>query len=229
MIVIDKYAYSNGLRNTNPNARFIIGISFLLESMLIRNLVILSLIIILMSAIIVGIAKIDIKGYIKLLKIPIIFLFMSIMMTLINISNDPNSLIKSFCICSKYIGISKTSIDTSIYILFRAISCLTCIYFIMLTIPFNELLFIFKNLHIPSIILELSMLIYRFIFIFLEEVSNIRRSQELRFGYISIKTSYESFGILGSLLYKRMMIRYEEMCISLDMKLYNDKFHIIGD
>lgn len=229
MIIIDKYAYSNNLIHTNPNIRFVVGMIFLLGSMLIKNLIILSLIILLMSVIIVGIAKIDIKGYIKLLKIPMIFLIMSITMTLINISNDPNLLIKSFCICSKYIGISNESLDMSLQILFRSMSCLTCVYFIMLTIPFNQLLFVFKSLHIPTIILELSMLIYRFIFIFLEEVSDIRKSQELRFGYINLKTSYKSFGLLGNLLYKRMMIRYEEMCISLDMKLYDDRFYIVGE
>ena len=174
--------------------------------MLIKNLIILSLIILLMSAVV---AKIEISDYINLLKIPIIFLIMSIAMTLISVADNPSNLIKSFCIGSKYIGISNESISTSIHIFFRAISCLTCVYFIMLTVPFNQLLFIFKKMHIPSIILELSMLIYRFIFIFMEEVSDIRKSQELRFGYIDLKTSYKSFGLLGKLLYKRMMIRYE--------------------
>ncbi|MGL4914480.1 MAG: CbiQ family ECF transporter T component, partial [Romboutsia sp.] len=75
----------------------------------------------------------------------------------------------------------------------------------------------------------LSILVYRFIFIFLEEVSDIRKSQQLRFGYINLKTSYNSCGILGNMLFKRMMKRYEDMCISLDMKLYDGKFHIVGD
>lgn len=229
MMVIDKYAYTNNLRSMNPNFKFGVGIIFLVGSMLIKNLIILSLIILLMSAVIVGVAKIEISDYINLLKIPIIFLIMSIAMTLISVADNPSNLIKSFCIGSKYICISNESISTSIHIFFRAISCLTCVYFIMLTVPFNQLLFIFKKMHIPSIILELSMLIYRFIFIFMEEVSDIRKSQELRFGYIDLKTSYKSFGLLGKLLYKRMMIRYEEMCISLDMKLYNDTFHIIGE
>lgn len=229
MIVIDKYAYSNNLRNTNPNIKFIIGLIFLISSMLIKNLIALSFVILLMSVIIVGIAKIDIDAYIKLLKTPIIFLIMSVGMTLINISNDSGLLIKSFRIGSMYIGVSNESIDTSVHILFRAISCLTCVYFIILTIPFNQLLFIFKKLHMPSIVLELSMLIYRFIFIFMEEVADIRKSQELRFGYINLNTSYKSFGLLGNLLYKRMMIRYEEMCISLDVKLYEDTFYIVGD
>ena len=65
--------------------------------------------------------------------------------------------------------------------------------------------------------------------LFLEEFSEIYKSQELRFGYINLKTSYKSLGILGSMLYKRLMTRYDDMCISLDIKLYDGKFHIVGD
>ncbi|MEG2789687.1 MAG: CbiQ family ECF transporter T component, partial [Romboutsia sp.] len=71
--------------------------------------------------------------------------------------------------------------------------------------------------------------VYRFIFIFLEEVVDIKKSQELRFGYINLKISYKSIGLLGNLLYQRMMKRYDDMSISLDMKLYDGKFHIVGD
>ena len=73
------------------------------------------------------------------------------------------------------------------------------------------------------------MLIYRFIFIFLEELIDIKKSQELRFGYINLKTSYKSIGILGSLLFKRLIKKYEDMSISLDVKPYDGKFHIVGD
>ena len=73
------------------------------------------------------------------------------------------------------------------------------------------------------------MLMYRFIFIFMEEVSDIRTSQELRFGYINLKNGYHSFGLLVNMLFKRMMIRYDEMSIALDMKLFDGTFHIVED
>lgn len=150
-------------------------------------------------------------------------------MNLLNISVDGKELLYGCKFFSFYIGISKISIDTSIHILFRAISCLTCVYFFMLTTPFNQLIFLLKKLHLPDNLIEVTMLIYRFIFILLEEVSDIKKSQELRFGYVNLKTSYKSLGILVNLLYRRIMKRYDDMCVSLDIKLYDGKFHIIGD
>lgn len=63
----------------------------------------------------------------------------------------------------------------------------------------------------------------------MEEVLDIRTSQELRFGYINLKNGYHSFGLLVNMLFKRMMIRYDEMSIALDMKLFDGTFHIVGD
>ena len=36
-------------------------------------------------------------------------------------------------------------------------------------------------------------------------------------------------GLLVNMLFKRMIIRYDEMSIALDMKLFDGTFHIVGD
>ena len=229
MILIDKYAYTNNLAKSNPTIKFIIGTIFLFASMIINNVFILFSIMTLMSITIIGIAKIDIINYLKLIKIPMYFLIVGVIANAINISFNADGFVYSFKILNMYIGVSIVSINTSIYIFFRSIACLTCVYFFVLTTPFNQLLMLLKKLHIPDTIVELIMLVYRFIFIFLEEVEEIKKSQELRFGYTNLKNSYKSIGILGNLLYKRLMKRYEDMSISLDMKLYNGKFYIAED
>lgn len=229
MILIDKYAYTNQLRHISPKIKGTAGALFLILSMLINSKLILIGIMILMSLIIVCAAKIDLKNYIKLLKIPLYFLFMGIGLNLINIGFSSENMIYSFNINGLYIGTSIDSINTSLYILIRSMSCLSCVYFIVLTTPFNDLMFLLKKMMLPDTVIELSMLIYRFIFIFLEEVMDIRKSQQLKFGYINLKSSYKSVAMLASILFKRMMIRYEDLSISLDIKLYNGEFHIVGD
>ena len=205
-MIIDDYAYKNKLFKVNPNLKFSIGMLFLIISLISPYNILSVLIILGMSFTIVGIAKIEVKDYIHFIKIPFAFLVISIIMILINFSADKSILLHYIKVGNLYIGVSNTSIDTSIHLFFRALSCLTCIYFIMLTTPFNQL-----------------------IFIFMEEVLDIRTSQELRFGYINLKNGYHSFGLLVNMLFKRMMIRYDEMSIALDMKLFDGTFHIVGD
>lgn len=228
-MIIDDYAYKNKLSKVNPNVKFAIGMLLLILSLINPYNYISILIIAIMSFVIVGIAKIEFKDYIHFIKIPLVFLIISIVMILVTFSKDKESLLYSIKVGSLYIGVSNESLISSTRLFFRALSCLTCIYFIMLTTAFNQLIFVFKRLHLPDIVLEISMLMYRFIFIFMEEVADIRKSQELRFGYINLKNGYNSFGLLVNMLFKRMMIRYDEMSIALDMKLYDGTFHIVEE
>ena len=226
-MIIDDYAYKNKLSKVNPNMKFAIGMLLLILSLINPYNYISLIIIAIMSFVIVIIAKIELKDYIHFIKIPLVFLIISIIMILLTFSKNKEVLLYSIKVGSLYIGVSNESIISSTRLFFRALSCLTCIYFIMLTTPFNQLIFIFKKLHLPDIVLEISMLMYRFIFIFMEEVADIRKSQELRFGYINLKNGYNSFGLLVNMLFKRMMIRYDEMSIALDMKLYDGTFYIV--
>ena len=228
-MIIDDYAYNNKLSKANPNVKFSIGMLLLILSLINPYNIISVAIIFIMSIVIVGVAKIQLKDYIRFIKIPLIFLIISIFMILFSFTQSKELLLYSMKIGSLYIGISNESIDTAIHLLFRALSCLTCIYFVMLTTPFNQIIFILKKMHLPDTFLEISILMYRFIFIFLEEVADIKKSQELKFGYINLKNAYQSFGLLVNMLFKRMMIRYDEMSIALDMKLYDGTFHIIEE
>ena len=228
-MVIDDYAYNNKLSKVNPNKKFAIGIFFLCLSLVNPYKYISAIIIIEMSVTIVFIAKIQLKDYIHFIKIPLTFLLISIARIMINFTKNSEMLLHSIKIGSIYIGVSNESINSALHLFCRSLSCLTCIYFVMLTTPFNQLIFILKKLHLPDVFLELSLLMYRFIFIFMEEVSDIRKSQELRFGYINLKNGYNSFGLLVNMLFKRMMIRYDEMSIALDMKLYDGTFHIVEE
>jgi cobalt/nickel transport system permease protein len=226
MIAIDKYAYNNGLLNTNPILKFTIGATLLIASIIFNNRVFVAVVMGLMSFCIVFLAKIDFKYYIKLLAIPIYFLIFSTMATLISISKEPIDFIINIKIYKFYIGISSLSLNISINLLLRSMCCLTCTYFLVLTIPFNQMILILKKLYIPKTAIEITVLVYRFIFIFLEEIQEIYISQRLRFGYINLRTSYKSLGILISTLFIRVMSRYKDMSISLETKLYNGEFYV---
>ena len=226
MLIIDKYAYTNSLSEKNPYIKTIFSILFLIISLIIENPVYQIAIIATMSIIILSTSKMGISEYLKLLSIPLIFMIMSILAIIISISTEKIDMLTYFTIGSTYIGISKFGLYSALKILARSISCLTCVYFLMLTTPFNQLIQVFKKLHIPDNVIEIAMLIYRFIFIFLEEVHEIYKSQEMKMGYMGMKNSYNSLGLLVNMLYKRMMKRYEDMSISLDMKLFDGKFHI---
>lgn len=226
MMIIDKYSYTNKLKDINPSIKIAAGFLSMIISMILNNLYVYAFLIMAMSLSIVILAKVDFKDYIKLIKIPIYFLLVGVVMILINFSDTDNIFILNVKIFNMYIGISKYSLETSTYLVLRSMSCLTCIYFITLTTSFNQIIYTLNKLKISSVVIELIVLVYRFIFIFLEEYNDIYKAQNLRFGYVNLKTSYKSISLLINTLFFRMMKRYDDMVISLDTKLYDGKFHV---
>lgn len=226
MLEIDNCAYLNNIKDVNPLIK--LGITFIgvIASMLTQNVNIHILIMLFMTALILFIARVDMKLYIKCLKIPIIFLIIGIGLNLINISFENKDYIFNVNILGLYIGTTEFAVKSSVNILLRAMSCIISIYFLILTTPFNQLIIVLKKLHIPHTLIELMILIYRFIFIFIEEAEEIYKSQQLKFGYTNLRTSYNSMSLLIKTLFFRMMRRYEDMSISLDIKLYDGKFHV---
>lgn len=226
MLEIDNCAYLNNIKDVNPLTK--LGITFIgvIASMLTQNVNIHILIMLFMTALILFIARVDMKLYIKCLKIPMIFLIIGIGLNLINISFENKDYIFNINILGLYIGTTKFAVKSSVNILLRAMSCIISIYFLILTTPFNQLIIVLKKLHIPHTLIELMILIYRFIFIFIEEAEEIYKSQQLKFGYTNLKTSYNSMSLLIKTLFFRMMRRYEDMSTSLDIKLYDGKFHV---
>ncbi|WP_419742152.1 cobalt ECF transporter T component CbiQ [Paraclostridium dentum] len=226
MLEIDNCAYLNNIKNVNPLIK--LGITFIgvIASMITQNANIHILIMLFMTALILFIARVDMKLYIKCLKIPIIFLIIGIGLNLINISFENKDYIFNVNILGLYIGTTEFAVKSSVNILLRAMSCIISIYFLILTTPFNQLIIVLKKLHIPHTLIELMILIYRFIFIFIEEAEEIYKSQQLKFGYTNLRTSYNSMSLLIKTLFFRMMRRYEDMSISLDIKLYDGKFHV---
>lgn len=226
MLEIDNCAYLNNIKDVNPLIK--LGITFIgvIASMLTQSANIHILIMLFMTALILFIARVDMKLYIKCLKIPIIFLIIGIGLNLINISFENKDYIFNVNILGLYIGTTEFAVKSSVNILLRAMSCIISVYFLILTTPFNQLIILLKKLHIPHTLIELMILIYRFIFIFIEEAEEIYKSQQLKFGYTNLSTSYNSMSLLIKTLFFRMMRRYEDMSISLDIKLYDGKFHV---
>ena len=227
MLLIDKYAYTNKLADYNPMTKFIFVIGALTIIIFFNNPYINMSIFIIMSFLTIFVANIPLNKYLKIMAMPIVFLMISIISILLSIS--PNDIfIFSVKISNKYIGITRESLTESINTLSRVWASISSTFFLALTTPLNNIIKILKKLKLPNVLIELLVLIYRSIFIFLEESKDIIIAQEMKFGYNNMKNSYRSIALLIKSLFIRVLLRYEDMIISLDSKLYNGEFKI-GD
>lgn len=223
MLLIDRYAYNNRLRDFNPFIKCVVVAIALVIATTTQNIYINLSIFGTMVFSTIIIAGIPIKSYMKIFSIPMFFLLLSILAIIISLSKV-DVFLWSIRISSYYIGIMEDSIDEAFLLSSRVFASVSSTFFLGLTTPLNHIVRVLKRLHIPSLIIELTVLIYRFIFVFLEEAKEIYNGQEMKFGYTNMKNSLHSVGLLIRSLFTRLLLRNRDMLVVLECKLYDGEF-----
>ncbi|NLC90831.1 MAG: cobalt ECF transporter T component CbiQ, partial [Methanocorpusculum parvum] len=80
---------------------------------------------------------------------------------------------------------------------------------------------VLKKLRVPQAFIDLSMLIYRYIFVFIGEAIAIHNAQIMRGGYGTWKNYLTSFSMLASMLFIRTWEKGEAIFLSMDARCYD--------
>jgi len=105
-------------------------------------------------------------------------------------------------------------------IMCRVIGGVSLILFLSMSTPANKLLLAATWFRIPKILVELALLIYRYIFVLLEEIVTIKDAQKVRLGYHNWRQSMRSLSILGGSLILRAYDRAERVFEAMVVRGY---------
>jgi cobalt/nickel transport system permease protein len=230
-IQIDTLAYTNRLRWLAPEQKLIFAIALLIIAAF-THAPIQILITVWMSVWTVVYAGIPAKIYLKLVYVASLFWLTSLPALLINgVDISHVNLVQSDSIAgvnfgAYYIYISSHGIGQGLTILTRAIASLSCLYFVMLTIPFTELLQTLCHLGIPSLLTDLLLLMYRFIFVLLNTANELWIAQQSRGGYRTFRIGMKSLALLIGQLLKRTLENYHQISLSLASRGFNGEFRV---
>ncbi len=219
---LDNYAHSNQLKNTNVHFKVLFAILTLIVSLMSTSPVIPIIITFFMTYLIIFKAKISWKFYLKFFCIPLIFGFLTfIYMTFFFVSG-----VSIFNLGIFNLTVTVDGFNQGLLVFARMIGGFSCMAFLALTTPMTELFSVLETFKIPKIVLEIAMMMYRFIFVFLDEAINMYHAQQTRLGYQSIRSSYKSMGMLASNLFIRTWIKGELIYVSMESRGYNGSLYI---
>ena len=92
-----------------------------------------------------------------------------------------------------------------------------------------DILEVLRKLHCPKLLIELMLLIYRFILILLNTASAISVAQECRLGNKDYRTALNSFGKLGSVLMIRAMSRSNRLYDAMEARCYDGSIRVLSE
>ncbi len=127
---------------------------------------------------------------------------------------------------SYYLYLSHHGIQQAGEIATRAIAATACIYFVMLTVPFTEILDILRRIGCPALLTDLLMLMYRFIFVLLRTATELWTAQQSRGGYRTRKLWLKSLGLLVGQLLRRTLENYRQVSLTLESRGFTGEFRV---
>ena len=226
-MLIDKYAYSNKFLNIHPFEKFLITALTLFLLLVLNSPMVSIFVLIINSGILIYKAGIDQGFYLKLMLLPFSFLLMGTLSIAFNLISPHEKALLSFSILSFNIGITKISFIQAYSLFLKALSSVSCLYFLALTTPLIDIISVLKKFRLPELFLELMGLIYRFIFILSNTAGAIYNSQDSRLGYFGIKNSFRSMGYLVSNLFIRAFNKSNQLFIALESRGYTGSINVL--
>ncbi len=219
---MDYIAHHNALTETNPYLKLFITIFLLVLTLALDNLYFDIFIFIAMSIVILAIAKINIRSYLKFLSIPMVFVVLTCIFLIFFFGKG--EVIYETGIFG--IVVTTDSLHYGVYTFFRVIGCLPLLGFLALTTPIAKILHCLETLKVPKIVIEIALLMYNTIFIFLNEIDTMQKAQETRLGYSTYFGSFKSLGALASTIFLRSLDKSETLQHSLDSRGYTGELPI---
>ena len=170
--------------------------------------------------------RISLWRWLRWMAIPLGFLLVGVVTILFSVTREPVHLLFGVPLGHVWIGVLPEGLAAANATLWRSLAALSATFWLVLNLPFPQLILLLKRAHAPRLLTEQILLIWRFIFILLEEAAAIHRAQTLRFGYRTVPQGYRSLAMLVSLLFTRVLLRYKALATTLDIKLYQGDFHL---
>ncbi|HMM05153.1 MAG TPA: cobalt ECF transporter T component CbiQ [Clostridiales bacterium] len=228
MIIIDKLCYYSKLRYHNPYIKTAWAIMALIVTVSTRSVTLSVLILAAMSYLTVIKGGTNLRRYCHFMAIPFAFLFLSSFAIAANLSKTPLSVL-SLPIGSWYLTASFSGLYLVLQLILTALASVSCLYFLTLSTPMPDILMVLKKVRCPYLIIEMMMLIYRFIFVLLDIAYQLRISQICRLGNKDKKTSWKALGELMAILLVRAMKRANEMYDAMESRCYNGVISVLEE
>ena len=228
MLTIDKLCYNSKLRYVNAGEKFAFTMITLLLCVCSRSIVIACIVLTATGILTVYKGGIPLFRYVRFMTVPLAFLILSTLAIIFNISRTPLDLF-AIPIGNWYLTGSKEAILYALQLILTSLSSVSCLYFLSFNTPMPDILNVLGSLHCPKILMELMLLIYRFIFILLSVSSAITNSQHSRLGNKDYKTSLKSFSALASVLLVRSFKRANALYDAMESRCYDGTIRVLNE
>lgn len=226
--LLEDIAQKNGLREVNTYLKLVAGLGAILLCLLSTSYLPPLFIALLLTGAILILARVDAKTYAELFIVPLWFAIMSVA-GIILITGGQDVFWSWDILPSFTLSITRESINQGMLVFCRVIGGMSAMIFIALTTPMTDIFIVVRQCRVPEVVIDLMMIIYRTIFILMDQVIQIYHAQLMRLGYSTWRESIHSFASLCGAAFIASWNAGEDLIRAMDARCYDGKFALYGE
>lgn len=223
--LLDDWAHTNALRDVSPRLKLLLALGSIILCVSSASPITSIFVAATTSLIIVIAARIPVRIFSGLLLLPLSFALLSA--AVVAFMNGSGDQIFSASAFGLDLGIREEGARLALLLIARTFGGMCSLFFLALTTPMIELFSVLKSLRVPDSIIELSMMIYRYIFVFLDQTVMIRNAQVMRLGDAGLRSTMNSFAMLTSVLFVRAWEQGERVMVAMDSRCYDGRLDLV--
>lgn len=226
--LLEDIAQQNGLREVNTYTKLAAGLGAILICLLSGSYVAPLVIALVLTVTLLVIARIDPATYGEVFVAPLLFAGLSVGVIVL-LAGGEGAFWRWQPLPWLSLSISSEGINQGIYVFSRVIGGTSALLFIAFSTPMTDLFLVMRRARMPEEVLDLAMIIYRTIFLIMDQLVLVYRAQLMRLGYSSFRESVRSFSTLAGSVFIASWEAGEDLTRAMEARCYDGKFTVLGE
>ena len=221
MFALDLCAHTNRLRTRHAVEKMLAAGGTMLLALLVPPVHGGAVIFVLMALATLGIAGIPWRHYLHAVLAPFGFLLAGAVSLCVSLSFSPQG--------HWLFAWAPDGGMHALQVSLRALGCVSCLLFLAFTTPIASQMLVMRQMRAPASLVELALLIYRFIFVLMATVETMINAQTARLGYATMRTSFRSLGMLAAAFFHQALARARRLEDGLAARGWQGELRVLDE
>jgi cobalt/nickel transport system permease protein len=221
MQLIDRIAYGNRLAARSGIEKAVFALGMLAAALVLPPWPGAVTVLGVMLVATLGVARVPLGAYAKLIAGPLTFLAVGVLPLLVSIEFGGPWLVS--------LSAAPDGLGLALAVAARSLAAVSCLLFLSLSTPVPQMLAVLRTARVPAVVTEVSLIVYRDIWTFVETVRGIRTAQASRLGYRTLRCSYRSLAMLGAHAFGRALERARATDHGLQARNWQGELRVLDD
>ena len=218
----DRYAYLSRLRRVDPVAKVLSALAVMLFCLFSESVAVGLATLGVMCGLNVALGGQQPRAVLHYLRVPLAFLVIGCLTIVVRPLPEEAAALWAARLFGRFRwGITWGQLNAGLMVFCKAMGSISAMFFLAMNTPMTDLILALERLHVPRLLVELMELIYRFIFVLTGTMERIRTAQDSRLGYVGLRRSIQSAGILCSMVFLRAWKKGDRVYTALESRGYN--------